>query len=95
MSAEYNNYASVESVIIGEGNGVKVYPNPVDGDSFTVSASQQINKVDVYSVAGANVASKACDNNIVTIDVSTLTSGVYFVKVETEAGVSTSKLIVK
>ena len=95
LSAEYNNYASVESVIIGEGNGVKVYPNPVDGDSFTVSASQQINKVDVYSVAGANVASKACDNNIVTIDVSTLTSGVYFVKVETEAGVSTSKLIVK
>ena len=95
LSAEYNNYASIESVTKSEGSGVKVYPNPVDGDSFTVSASQQINKVEVYSVAGANVASKACDNNIVTIDASNLTSGVYFVKVETEAGVTTSKLIVK
>ena len=95
LSAEYNNFASVESITIGEGSGVKIYPNPVDGGSFTVTSSQTINKVDVYSVAGANVVSKSCDDNNVTIDASALTTGIYMVTVETEGGTTTSKLIVK
>lgn len=95
LSAEYNNYASIESVTISEGSGVKVYPNPVDGGSFTVTSSQTINKVDVYSVAGVNVVSKSCDDNNVTIDASALTTGIYMVTVETEGGTTTSKLIVK
>ena len=95
LSAEYNNYASVESITIGEGSGVKIYPNPVDGGSFTVTSSQTINKVDVYSVAGVNVVSKSCDDNNVTIDASALTTGIYMVTVETEGGTTTSKLIVK
>ena len=95
LSAEYNNYASIESVTISEGSGVKIYPNPVDGGSFTVTSSQTINKVDVYSVAGVNVVSKSCDDNNVTIDASALTTGIYMVTVETEGGTTTSKLIVK
>ena len=95
LSAEYNNYASVESITIGEGSGVKIYPNPVDGGSFTVTSSQTINKVDVYSVAGVNVASKACNDNNVTVEASALTAGIYMVTVETETGTTTSKLIVK
>ena len=95
LSAEYNNFASVESITIGEGSGVKIYPNPVDGGSFTVTSSQTINKVDVYSVAGANVVSKSCNDNNVTVDASALTTGIYMVTVETETGATTSKLIVK
>ena len=95
LSAEYNNYASVESITIGEGSGVKIYPNPVDGGSFTVTSSQTINKVDVYSVAGVNVASKVCNDNSVTVDASALIAGIYMVTVETETGTTTSKLIVK
>ena len=95
LSAEYNNYASVESITIGEGSGVKIYPNPVEGGSFTVTSSQTINKVDVYSVAGVNVASKACNDNSVTVDASALIAGIYMVTVETETGTTTSKLIVK
>ena len=95
LSAEYNNYASVESITIGEGSGVKIYPNPVDGGSFTVTSSQTINNVDVYSVAGVNVASKVCNDNSVTVDASALIAGIYMVTVETETGTTTSKLIVK
>ena len=95
LSAEYNNYASVESVTIGEGSGVKIYPNPVTEGAFTVSSSKVINGVDVYSISGATVASVKCESNNVTIDASDFAKGVYLVKVETEAGASTSKLIVK
>ena len=95
LSAQYNNYASVESVTIGEGSGVKIYPNPVTDGAFTVSSSKVINGVDVYSISGATVASVKCESNNVTIDASDFAKGVYLVKVETEAGASTSKLIVK
>ena len=95
LSAEYSNFASVESVTIGEGIGVKVYPNPVIDGSFTVSSSKMIKGVKVYSVTGAMVESLKCDANNVTVSASGLANGIYFVTVETEAGASTSKLIVK
>ena len=95
LSAEYSNFASVESVTIGEGSGVKVYPNPVIDGSFTVSSSKMIKGVKVYSVTGAMVESLKCDANNVTVSASGLANGIYFVTVETEAGASTSKLIVK
>ncbi|MBR5551260.1 MAG: phosphodiester glycosidase family protein [Muribaculaceae bacterium] len=95
LSAEYNNYASVEQIIVGEGSGVKVYPNPTTDGVFTVSSSKELKRVDVYSIAGVAVASVECEDNAVTVNAAGLAKGVYFVKVETEAGVSTSKLVVK
>ncbi len=95
LSAEYNNYASVECITIGEGSGVNIYPNPVEGSSFTVSSSKTIKVVEVYSATGAKViAQESIDNNI-SVDAAGLSSGIYLVKVETEAGTTTSKLIVK
>lgn len=95
LSAEYKNFASVENIIVGEGSGVKIYPNPVRGESFTVTSTNEIKKVDVFSTTGAKVVSQKGTGNIVTIDATALSAGVYFVKVETEIGASTSKLIVK
>ena len=95
LSAEYNNYASVEQIIVGEGSGVKVYPNPTTDGVFTVTSSKELKCVDVYSIAGVAVASVECEGNAVTVNAAGLAKGVYFVKVETEAGVSTSKLVVK
>ena len=95
LSAEYNNYASVESVTIGEGSGVKVYPNPVTNGAFTVSSTNTIEAVDVYSISGITVSSVKCEGNNVAIDATSFAKGIYLVKVETEAGASISKLIVK
>ena len=95
LSAEYNNYASVEQIIVGEGSGVKVYPNPVTDGVFTVTSSKELKSVEVYSIAGVAVASVECEGNAVTVNAAGLAKGVYFVKVETEAGSSSSKLIVK
>ncbi|MBR5551261.1 MAG: phosphodiester glycosidase family protein [Muribaculaceae bacterium] len=95
LSAEYNNYASVEQIIVGEGSGVKIYPNPTTDGVFTVTSSKELKCVDVYSIAGVAVASVECEGNAVTVNAAGLAKGVYFVKVETEVGVSTSKLVVK
>ena len=95
LSAEYNNYASVESITIGEGGGVKIYPNPVSNGMFTVSTTKVMKKVEVYSITGVKAVSKIVNDNVVTIDASSLVSGLYLVQIETENSTSISKLIVK
>ena len=95
LSAEYENYASVEQIVMEEGSGVKVYPNPVTDGVFSVSSSKCLKEVSVYTIAGAMVESVDCEGNNVTVNATDLDKGVYFVKVETETGVYTSKIIVK
>ena len=61
-----------------------------DGDKATVGKP---------TVEGAKVTAKViaqkCNDNNVTVEASALSSGIYLVKVETEIGTTTSKLIVK
>ena len=95
ISAEYTNYASVESITIGENSNVKIYPNPVDGGIFTVSSSQEIKTVKVYAISGTKILDQKGEGNLITIDASLLTSGIYLIQVETEGGATASKLIVK
>ncbi len=95
LSAEYNNYASVESITIGEDSGVNIYPNPVSNGAFTVSSSKTIKVVEVYSATGAKVIAQESNDNNITVDAAGLSSGIYLVKVETVAGSTISKLIVK
>ena len=95
LSAEYNNYASVESITIGENSNVNIYPNPIVGGVFTVSSSQDIKAVDVYTISGTKILSKKGEDKLMTIDASLMMSGIYLVQVETEKGTTTSKLIVK
>ena len=95
LSAEYNNYTSVESITIGENSNVNIYPNPIVGGVFTVSSSQDIKAVDVYTISGTKILSKKGEDKLMTIDASLMMSGIYLVQVETEKGTTTSKLIVK
>lgn len=67
---------------------VNVYPNPVV-DILNIDG--EIQKVELYNAQGALVYSGA-DNSV---DVSLLATGVYVVKVFTEEGISSSKILKK
>jgi hypothetical protein len=71
-----------------------LYPNPSSGE-FTLSSSQHIvSSVALYNVLGEKVMDKnAIRSNEVKLDVSQLPSGIYFVKIFTEKGVLTKKLM--
>ncbi|WP_162271029.1 T9SS type A sorting domain-containing protein [Chryseobacterium glaciei] len=74
-------------------NNLKVFPNPVQ-DYLTVSFDQKIVSVTVYSATGQQVLTKMINDNKGTIDFSTLTSGVYLVKVNADNNtVKTVKVI--
>ena len=78
FSAEYANYTSVENVIADKVSAITIYPNPSVGGVFTVSSSQEIECVEVYSISGKAMVKKVGNGSSVTIE-SQLLPGVYVV----------------
>ena len=71
-----------------------LYPNPAKNE-ITLSAKNEIelNSVEIYNTLGQLILVVANAENSSTIDVSALLSGTYFVKINTNKGVSSSKFI--
>lgn len=71
-------------------NEFKIYPNPVQS-ILHIDNALDLNKVEIYSITGKKV--KSITNNLSEIDVYELESGIYFVKLFTNTGVLTRKVI--
>lgn len=72
---------------------ITVYPNPSKG-KFTVSSKDRTGKLKVYSILGNFVYSSYFEKSVV-IDLSNQLSGIYIVELETETGISRSKVIIE
>lgn len=68
------------------------YPNPVK-DILNVSFDSAITSIALYNMMGQQVMARMLNSNEAAIDVSGLTSGTYFVKVQAEAQSKTLKII--
>ena len=55
-----------------------IYPNPVANDMLNISGDQEVQSVEVYSVLGAKINARYENGQV---QVSNLTSGVYFLRV--------------
>jgi hypothetical protein len=83
------------SIVKNQIKGFLVYPNPVlDGNIAVSSASNSSKKIQIYSMFGNCVFSKIITSNEI-INVSYLTAGMYMIKVEEDAKISTRKLVIK
>ena len=83
---QQNNAVTLSASKINAINELAVYPNPTRGEVNIVSPGVTINSVEIYNVAGSLVNSSA--------DLTNLVNGVYFMKLNTDAG-SVTKRIVK
>jgi len=76
-----------------------VYPNPSTTKEFAIQANsnESILNVEIIDIMGKIVKTVVYSNNINSskIDVHNLSSGVYFVKIKTDKGIGTQKVIVK
>ena len=82
----------VEEMLV---SNVKIYPNPAS-DKLYIATETEVEEVVVYTITGVVVSQQSTDNRqqTLTIDLSDLKSGIYFVKVVTENG-NVVKRIVK
>ena len=75
-------------------SGLKVYPNPVtNGNLFITSDSNETKSVAVYDVLGKQVLRTVVTNQ--PINVSSLNSGVYIVKITEEGKTATRQLVIR
>jgi len=69
-----------------------IYPNPTTGELKIENGELRIRSVEVFDVYGRKLLTENCQLKT-TIDISHLNSGIYFVKITTEAGIQTQKVI--
>lgn len=75
----------------------KLYPNPTNDGVAVLEATQaNVNKIEVINLLGAVVASQnvAINEEKIKLDLTTLATGTYFVRVSSTQGTSTEKLII-
>lgn len=71
----------------------KIYPNPTNG-IVNISGENIVN-VEVVNIMGQVVLSKICDADETKIDISSLNTGVYLIKLKTKDGKEFAERIVK
>ncbi len=76
-------------------NSVKIYPNPVTEGYFVVESKSGNGNVTVYALNGNVVLSQIITQTTQTIEIPELPNGIYLVKIKTENGVTTKRLVVK
>ena len=97
--SEKSNEACVEYK--GEGveelsSSINIYPNPVN-DKLYIETQTQTLTVEIYDIYGRiqNLSNSATQQLSISIDVTNLNSGVYFVKVVTENGETVKRFVKK
>ncbi|MDC3195991.1 aryl-sulfate sulfotransferase, partial [Flavobacteriaceae bacterium] len=72
-------------------NNITIYPNPVI-DFININTSLNILEVDIYDVLGKSLNFRKINNR--KIDMSNFNRGIYVLKIKTEIGIITKKIII-
>lgn len=73
---------------------IKIYPNPTD-DVVNIKADSTIRSIQVYDVQGRILISKILSEENASVDLSSYSSGIYYLKINSDNGAKTDKLIKK
>ena len=95
LSSEPSNTITLTTVGINdyELNSVMVYPNPTTGMIQIQNSESRIEKVEVYDAYGKMLNVVNVNDNATAIDLSGYAAGTYFVKIMTENGVVTKRVV--
>ena len=93
LSFKKNATASVEKNSI---EGFTTYPNPITNKKFTIASNNTDTKfVSIFNVLGKKVYSSSFSGTKKSIDVSSINSGVYILKVSEADKTVTKKLVIR
>lgn len=90
VTAKSNGSLSSPDIVLPN---FKFYPNPVH-HNLSISNTEVIDEIEIFSLSGKSVLAKKINNLHAEIDLSGVSTGIYFVKVKSE-GITKSIKIVK
>jgi photosystem II stability/assembly factor-like uncharacterized protein len=71
-----------------------IYPNPVN-DQLNITSDEEMTQVDIFNQLGQRVFSQVVKNTYFNLKTSEFNSGVYYVRVTSDNGVATEKIMVR
>jgi len=74
-------------------NSVQLYPNPTSGSFNVLQNATDANHIEIYNSIGSLIYSAEVKESNISIDLTGNSTGIYFVKVTTEQGSVTKKLL--
>ena len=80
-------------------NSVSIYPNPTNGQLQITNYELRIENIEIFDMMGKCVATvetgraTSLQQTTTTLDLSSLPTGVYFIRIQTENGVITQRII--
>jgi hypothetical protein len=77
----------------GGTNELSLYPNPTDGQLTIDNGELTIENVEIFDVLGRLCHVETRHATSLQLDISHLPSGIYFVKIKTETGIITKKIV--
>ena len=80
---------------IGENNveNLKVFPNPSNGIVNVCTESKQVQELQVFDISGKMLLQKSIGEKEFSIDLSSYNAGTYILRLVTNSGVETSKIV--
>jgi bacillolysin len=79
-------------VVLPETGKIILYPNPVI-NTLNIMSKEKVRIVRIFSVNGSQVKNMLDNSDHISLDVSNLTKGIYFVEVVTDSGSVNTKII--
>lgn len=86
---ECSNTLSTSNELL-DSSSISVYPNPV-GEMFYIETTHSIEHVEIINTTGQTVFSAL--NSSTTIELRDFTPGIYFLRIETDAGTTVKKIV--
>ncbi|WP_196886153.1 T9SS type A sorting domain-containing protein [Aureivirga sp. CE67] len=77
-------------------SSIRLFPNPTS-EILNISSDNNLEKIEIYSILGKQVKEVLLKktSNIHQLDVSKLDSGIYFIEITSEKGISREKIYIK
>lgn len=79
---------------IASENGIKIFPNPNANGKLTITCTDEVLSTEIIDLTGKSILSFGKNQNRI-LDISSLKSGLYFVKTRTNKDLYTNKLTVE
>jgi hypothetical protein len=73
-------------------NDLKIYPNPTK-DIISLDSEENINEIKVFNLSGQELMVLESQKSHFDIDLSDLASGLYFIKISTDKGSGSYKIM--